>query len=65
MMAMKEEIDPLNQELARMRDHQVTLDKFKENDLLERQKSEKVRAICTPWRLLRVCSGATEGPTYL
>eukprot|EP01047_Picozoa_sp_COSAG01_P068348 COSAG01_NODE_9860_length_2319_cov_1.036937_2_plen_53_part_00 len=44
MMAMKEEIDPLNQELARMRDHQVTLDKFKENDLLERQKSEKVRA---------------------
>ena len=42
MMAMKEEIDPLNQELERMREHQTALDKFKENDVLERQKSEKV-----------------------
>ena len=38
MMAMKEEIEPLNQELARMRDHQSKVDSALENDMKERQK---------------------------
>lgn len=52
MTAMKEEVEPLNAELARMREHQTTLDKFKENDLIERQKngaSDEVTAAQSIW----------------
>ena len=43
MMAMKEEIEPLNQELARMRDHQGKVDAALENDMRERQKDNRAR----------------------
>ena len=38
LMAMKEEIEPLHQELSRMREHQAIVDNELEADLVEKQK---------------------------